>query len=140
MQRLHIGLAACWLPVLAAGCALPGSRGATSLPDPVRRDHAAPQRAAVIVAIAGGVAAAGAIGCTIAGAAEDESIENGGFATGKDIAAAASRGDAYNQAAFVSGAIAIGALAAAFGLYMYGSPPARRGEHGRGVRPGVLEF
>jgi hypothetical protein len=83
--------------------------------------------------IVGGVAAvagAVAVGSTIAGELENQAIKDGGFATGSDIADAASRGDTFNQVAFVSGAVALGALGAAIGLYIYGSPTESRGRSG----------
>lgn len=107
-------------------------------PAPAAAERPAARTAAYVTGAVGLVAGATAIGCTVASAVEDASIEDGGYATGGDIGAAASRGDAYNQAAFVAGAVALGAAAATLGLYLYAWPSARRGERAtaRPITPG----
>lgn len=76
--------------------------------------------------IAGGVTVVAALTCagfTIASAVNDSSIKDGGFATGGDIGDAASRGQTFNEVAYVTGAATAIAAGVTIALYAYARSP-----------------
>jgi hypothetical protein len=113
MRARKLLLAAC---LLTTGCA-------QTVRTPVDiRDTADARKVTMGAGVVSIIAAATAVGFTVAGASANSSIENGGLATASDISDAASRGQTYNQIAFISAGVSALTLGAALGLYFYSWP------------------
>jgi hypothetical protein len=101
--------------------------------------HRSARAPALVLGGLGVAAGLAAIGFAIAGAAQNTSIKNGGFATATSISGAEIAGERDNEVAYGAGALSIALLTVGAALYLY-SLPAEPHSSQSAAAPALFKF